>query len=345
MTTTPTPPTSWSDPGPVAVADGIYRIPLPLPTDALKAVNVYAIEDGDDLVLIDAGWVMTESRDALEKGLGQLNHDLGQVTRFLVTHAHRDHYTLGVALRREFGTKVALGLGEQPTLEKLTDPTHNVREAQTARMKVCRAAPLIEGLWALPHVDHDYKQWEFPDEWLTDRQVIDLSTRTLEVVATPGHTIGHVVFVDRDNRLMFSGDHVLPHITPSIGLEPNNKQLPLVSYLQSLALMTELPDLRMLPAHGDVRDSVHARVGELQQHHEIRLRQTLAAVRDGATSAYAVARVLPWTRRERTLDSLDLFNQIMATTETLAHLDVLAERGELTKTTQPDGAFLFEPLD
>src|SRR4249919_3265088 len=58
-------PAGWADPGLFTVAPGVHRVPLPLPTDGLRAVNVYVLEDGDGLVLIDSGWALTESREAL----------------------------------------------------------------------------------------------------------------------------------------------------------------------------------------------------------------------------------------------------------------------------------------
>jgi glyoxylase-like metal-dependent hydrolase (beta-lactamase superfamily II) len=100
---------AWERPGVEPVADGVHRIPLPLPNDGLKAVNVYAIEQDDGLVLIDSGWAMAEAQDLLEQCLGELDHDLGSVRRVLVTHIHRDHYELSITLRKLFGTKVALG--------------------------------------------------------------------------------------------------------------------------------------------------------------------------------------------------------------------------------------------
>lgn len=106
----------WTVPGVYEVAADTWRIPLPLPTDGLRAVNVYALRDGDGFVLVDSGWAIDEARDALAKALAALGAGLGDVRRFLVTHLHRDHYTLGVVLRREFGMPVALGLGEQLSL-------------------------------------------------------------------------------------------------------------------------------------------------------------------------------------------------------------------------------------
>ena len=91
--------THWSDPGADEVAPGVHRLPLPLPTDGLRAVNVYVLETEQGLVLVDGGWAVEESRTRLEAGLSELGHKLGDITRFLVTHVHRDHYTQASVLR------------------------------------------------------------------------------------------------------------------------------------------------------------------------------------------------------------------------------------------------------
>src|SRR5438552_18142890 len=102
---------SWTDPGLFTVAPGVHRVPLPLLTDGLRAVNVYVLEDGDGLVLVDSGWALSEFREALAAALAMLGCGLGDVRHFLVTHVHRDHYTQAVELRRIFGSKVSLGAG------------------------------------------------------------------------------------------------------------------------------------------------------------------------------------------------------------------------------------------
>jgi hypothetical protein len=111
----------WTTGGAWYVERGVYRIPLPLPLDALKAVNVYVIETLEGLVLIDGGWAIIEARELLHRSLASIGYGFGDIRRFLVTHAHRDHFTLATVLGREFGADVALGLGEKPTLELLTD--------------------------------------------------------------------------------------------------------------------------------------------------------------------------------------------------------------------------------
>ena len=193
-----------------------------------------------------------------------------------------------------------------------------------------RRGALVERLRAIwQEGGHDPADWEMPDEWIDGRTELPLGGRELLAVPTPGHTRGHLVYADLAGGLLFAGDHVLPHITPSIGFESAPESSPLDSYLSSLRLMRELPDLRLLPAHGPVTDSVHARVDALLDHHADRLDACAAAVTAGSGTAYETARALTWTRRERHFDDLDLFNQMLATTETRAHLEVLVAQSRL----------------
>jgi hypothetical protein len=76
---------------------------------------------------------------------------------------------------------------------------------------------------------------------------------------------------------------------------------------------------------------VHQRVDELLAHHEQRLIDTAEAIDKGASTGFEAANILTWTRRRRHFDELDLFNQVMAVNETMAHLEVLIERGWLRR--------------
>ena len=328
---------SWTDPGLFTVAPGVHRVPLPLPTDGLRAGNVYAVEDGDGLVLIDSGWALAESRQALAAALAMLGCGLGDVRHFLVTHVHRDHYTQAVELRRIFGSKVSLGAGEHEAIRVLLAGGRRPFEPQLRQLRASGAGMVLERLRALGAAPRSRPPgWEAPDEWLAPHTEIELSTRTLGVVPTPGHTQGHVVFTDKGNGLLFAGDHVLPHITPSIGFEPVSASLPLGDFLESLRVVRALPDMRLLPAHGPVTASAHTRIDELLAHHADRLGRCADAVAAGAGTAYQVASVLRWTRRGRQLADLDPFNQMLAVTETRIHLELLAAQGRLVTSTDGD---------
>jgi glyoxylase-like metal-dependent hydrolase (beta-lactamase superfamily II) len=118
------------------VVPGVHRVPLPLPEDGLRAVNVYVIDDGDGLVLVDGGWSLPESLAAFERALEGIGRDPGAVRDVLVTHIHRDHYTQAVALRRRYGARVLLGAGER-------DGLRAVREAGRGSYLVAYQSSLV----------------------------------------------------------------------------------------------------------------------------------------------------------------------------------------------------------
>jgi glyoxylase-like metal-dependent hydrolase (beta-lactamase superfamily II) len=308
--------------------------------DGLRAVNVYALETEEGLTLVDGGWAIEASRRQLEDSLASIGRKVRDITRFLVTHVHRDHYTQAIALRQEVGAHVSLGLGDRGTLDLVGDPTLSFDPTlpqleRAGAATVARAwARMFEG--SSPQSEF----YEHPDTWLDRDQVLEVGSRELDAVATPGHTQGHFVFADRAAGLLFAGDHVLPTITPSIGFEPAYADQPLGDFLASLAKVRAMPDLRLLPAHGPVTASTHARVDELVAHHDERLALCLAAVQGRRVAAYDVAGELPWTRRGRHLDELDVFNAALASMETMAHLELLVAQGRLTRA-EDDGVRVY----
>lgn len=324
--------THWTEPGAWPVAPGVHRIPLPLPMDGLRAVNVYVLETDDGLTLIDGGWAIDVSRTQLEQSLKEIDREVGDIRRFLVTHVHRDHYTQAVTIRREVGSHVSLGIGDRATLDAIHDPDPGGTDPHVALLERTGASSLARAWGEFTRTQTlDLAMWEHPDTWLEGDVSLEVGDRALDAVHTPGHTRGHYVFADRTDSLLFAGDHVLPTITPSIGFEPALADNPLGDFMASLTKVRGLPDLALLPAHGPVAPSSHARVDELLAHHEHRLALCVAAIGNGALSSYDVAGALPWTRHERTLASLDVFNSALATLETRAHLELLVARGELAR--------------
>jgi glyoxylase-like metal-dependent hydrolase (beta-lactamase superfamily II) len=326
----------WSKEGAWKVADGIHRIPLPLPMDGLKAINVYVIETDDGLTLIDGGWSIEAARDLLEKCLRDVGYGFADIRRFLVTHVHRDHFTLATVLGHEYGADVSLGLAEKPALEVLNDPTLD-RNPFLDVLRTAGAHELAE-LWAAGDGGGpDPSMWLFPDTWLDGDHEISVGARTIDAVHTPGHTPGHYVFADKAAGLLFAGDHVLPTITPSIGFTVPPTPDPLGDFMASLTKVRALPDLQILPAHGPVAPSSHQRVDELLSFHDRRLDLSLAALADGPATGFTVAHQLGWTRHEKAYDELDEFSQGMAAMETKAHLELLVAQGRATREDSAAG--------
>jgi glyoxylase-like metal-dependent hydrolase (beta-lactamase superfamily II) len=357
---------AWTEEGAHLVASGVHRIPLPLPSDGLRAVNVYAIEAGSGLVLIDSGWALANALDQLERSLVAIGAGLPDVRQFLVTHMHRDHYTQAVEVRRLFGTPIALGEGEKPSIDGLLSSDFRPLRAQLAILRAAGAATVADRLTEVtsgsladrkqPTRDQGFDVlspghpalrpgttvgaalgYEAPDEWIGGHQVFEIGSRTLTAIETPGHTRGHVVFADTEAGLLFAGDHVLPHITPSIGFQEAPSAEPLREYLQSLNVVRRLPDMQLLPAHGPVMPSTHARIDELTDHHAERLRIMADVLSGGECTGYDVALSIAWTSRQRKLGDLDLMNQMLAVCETVYHLDLLVAQGVAVSQTAEDG--------
>lgn len=318
-------PDDWTEPGVYRIADGVFRVPLPLPFDGLRAVNGYVLMEADGPVLVDPGWAMRDTEKALVAALRELGCELGDVTVCVATHLHWDHYTQALILREKLGTRVLLGRGERHTIAAF-DYRNGLHAGEVVELRRSGAPELAERIAEVfPELRELDMPFEPPDEWLDDGDRVG----RLDVVATPGHTRGHVVLLDEANQLLLTGDHVLPHITPAIGFETAPEELPLRSYMQSLQLLKDMPDALLLPAHGPVTPSVHTRVDQLIAHHEKRLDAALTEVRRGADTAFAVADALPWTRRAKRFAEIRLMDQMMAVLEMDAHLKVLVDQGLL----------------
>lgn len=306
------------------VNDSVHRIELPLPFDDLHIVNAYAVIGTTGVTLIDPGWSSPESEAVLLRALNSLGASRSDVRRTLVTHAHPDHFTLAVAWQRDHGIPIHLGVDEAPSVLAF-EPTSTRFPHQAELLERAGAPALAAIIRDLPLEDYEAAMtFAAPEVWLDDQQRIDCDGEILLAHATPGHTRGHVAYQQLSTGAFFTGDHVLPRITPSIGLELVPEELPLANYLASLELLLRLDDGPMLSAHGPVTTSVHARVHELLAHHQERFATIIELQASGLTTAHEIAAAMTWTRHGRALTDLHDVHQMTAVVEVLSHLDVLA---------------------
>ena len=215
-----------------------------------------------------------------------------------------------------------------------------------AELAVAREAEFLRGLGAsraeAAAAVGDATGWEvftataLPDRLIEDGELADVPGWKLRALHTPGHTPGHLCFVDERSRRLFSGDHVLPRITPNISVQRGDPASPLHSYLESLAQTRDLDVDEVLPAHEWRFRGLAARVDAITAHHERRLTELLDAVRRHPGSApWQLAGELTWSR-----PWADYGGQmrIFAVTETAAHVHQLERRGLVTASeTSPPG--------
>lgn len=308
----------------------VWCIELPLPTPDLPSVNAYVIAAGDGVTIIDPGFSTAESERILVDSLSELAIAVSDVAQILVTHLHWDHYSQALKWQRKHGIQVGLGRGERQAILRASEQEEMYGD-QAVLLQQAGADALAERVRRLqPEPFERDVVTAPPDRWLDSGMRIECGATHLVALATPGHTRGHMVFEKPDENLIFTGDHVLPRITPSIGFEPRPDPRALHKYLDSLRILLHRAPTTMLPAHGKLGGDVGARAEELLAHHDQRLDEICALVTPQSCTAYDIARRMRFTRKLRSVEDLDVVHAMSAVLEVESHLRVLEARRRVT---------------
>jgi glyoxylase-like metal-dependent hydrolase (beta-lactamase superfamily II) len=314
----------------VEVLEGIYRLELPMPFE-LKHVNVYLLRDGAGFTLIDTGLQTDESRQALNQKLAEMTVPVDDISRILITHIHPDHFGLAGELRDRSGAELVIHRLEvalmEPRYARAEDLVHDVAEWLSKNGVPPAEAEFLK---SASMAAREFVSVVEPDTLLEGAERLPLGSSELLVVWTPGHSPGHCCFYWPDRRILFSGDHLLPKISPNIGLHPQSGADPLDDYIQSLQRIQRLAIDTVLPAHGDPFQDHGNRIGTIIQHHEDRKR-ALLELANAPKSGWELAGLLFQGIRDR-----NVFQQRLALQETLAHCQSLAMDGRLRKQVSRD---------
>ncbi|HTX62571.1 MAG TPA: MBL fold metallo-hydrolase [Acidimicrobiales bacterium] len=313
------------------VRPGLWSIPVPIPINPLRYVLVYAFElAGGGVALVDAGWDTDEAWNALIDGHAMLGASIGDVRAVVVTHIHPDHYGLAGKVREASGAWVALHPADAGLLhERYVDVEGLMASMRTLLALSGVPAETLPDLTEASMQVRTFVSMAPPDVLLEDRQAIDAPGWDLRAIWTPGHSPGHVCLYSEDRRLLLSGDHVLPRITPNISFHSQQVANPLGDYLESLARLRHLEPDEVLPAHEYRFSDLGARLTEIEQHHAARLAAIEAAIvaRPGST-AWELTTSLTWSRPWADVPP---YMRRAANGETLAHLVLLERRGQVRR--------------
>ena len=136
------------------------------------------------------------------------------------------------------------------------------------------------------------------------RDVISVGHRKFEVIWTPGHAPGHCVIYLRKEKVMIVGDHLLPKITPHVGLYPDATGDPLGDFINSQQKVQKFDVEHVLPAHGNVYSDHRHRANQLIEHHQYREAEMLDLIREKAADRIR-CRAANFRRRRTTDFSCD----------------------------------------
>jgi glyoxylase-like metal-dependent hydrolase (beta-lactamase superfamily II) len=320
---------------------GLHQIRLPLIDSPLGWVNAYLIAGDAGYTLVDCGWDTPDVLDALRKGIDEIGVRLEQIRSLVITHNHPDHYGLAGRLVKLSRCSLVMHHLEAVHIESRYASTENLlgEMSEWLRINGCPAADLKQlttssmGIASRVNI-------ALPDTLVNGGEHLDTGRYDFEIVWTPGHSAGHICLYERQRPLFISGDHILNPITPNIGLHAQSMGNPLADYLDSLEAVRELDVETVLPAHGEQFAGLQWRVDELLAHHEERLNEIRAALHRGPGSAYEVSAHLKYGRSGRRFADMQSFQQRMAVTEVLSHLELLHGRREVRKLNR-DGVILY----
>ncbi|VDC23606.1 MBL fold metallo-hydrolase [Pseudogemmobacter humi] len=320
----------------IEVAPGILWLRLPLPM-ALDHVNVFALEDGDGWTLIDTGLHSRRMVALWERLLaGPLRGR--PVRRVVVTHHHPDHIGMaGWFLARGaellitrtawlYGRMLTLDVEERPSPAALAFWRRaGMDEAELARRAGERPFNFADCVHPLPP---GFTRLE-------EGQSLRIGGRDWEVRIGHGHAPAHATLWSEG--IVLGGDQLLPGISANIGVWPTEPEAdPLAEWLESCTRLSAFAreDQLVLPGHKLPFTGLPFRLRQMIENHISaldRLTEFLAAPRR-ATDCFPVL-----FRRGIPPDQTGL-----ALAESVAHLNHLLRRGELSRSLGPDGAWLWQ---
>ncbi|MBR3366400.1 MAG: MBL fold metallo-hydrolase [Lachnospiraceae bacterium] len=323
------------------VCKNIYRIGVALPGNPLRELNSYFLRGDDRDLLIDTGFRRPVCREALQAGLDELGSDPAR-RDVLCTHLHSDHSGMADLFAGP-GRRIYMGRTDLARISGLL-PVE-------AWLKMYTRFPLegfSEELLREVFASNPARTEAMPkrDPRLTpldDGDILSVGPYRLETLLVPGHTPGNCMFYLREQRIMFTGDHILFDITPNITSWPGVADS-LGDYLASLRRVRDLPVDLALPGHRKTGD-YGARIDQLLAHHERRLAEALSIIRsEPGLCAYEIAGRMKWKIRAADWDSFPVIQKWFATGECFSHLDYHLTQGTVL-CVERDGLRRYYPAD
>jgi glyoxylase-like metal-dependent hydrolase (beta-lactamase superfamily II) len=321
------------------VTPGLWSLPVPIPDNPLGYTLVYLFETRKGPVLVDAGWDDPSSWEALCAGVAATGHAISDVHGILSTHHHPDHHGMTGRVQEASGCWVAL----HPLDNQLVARHDHLQEDQWLQQQWAAlldagadeadlGPPPTPGRWRRP------VHGVVADVALEDGMRPDVPGWDVQAIWTPGHSPGHTCFFVRGPELLLAGDHVLPVITPNIGLfaAEDPERDPLGDFFRSLRKVAAYPAIEVLPAHQRRFTGLVSRVAELLEFHLNRLRSIERSLAPGPRTAWEIASEMPWNRR---WEDIPPMMKRLAVSEALAHVRYLERLGrvelvrDLTPTT------------
>ena len=328
----------------ILVAPGIYWLRMPLPFK-LDHINLWLLEDhdanGDGWTIVDTGFGVAETHALWERHFIETMRGL-PVKRIIVTHYHPDHVGCAAWLHTRTGAPVWMTATEFLSAHAAAEDTSGFDRANSANLFVAHGLAKIRPDFAAAQNERSasYKRGvpAVPRQYhrIMDGDCLRIGKRQWSVITAFGHAPEHATLYSADDNIFISGDQVLPRITTNVGVWGNQPEAnPLKLFLDGMQKFLPLPTSTLvLPSHDRVFTGLHERIAELATHHDARLTDLLAAIREPKSAA----EILPVLFKRE----LDLHQLVFAIGEAIAHLHYLWYAGRAKRSLDADGIYYFQ---
>lgn len=316
--------------------DGVDWLRMPLPF-ALSHINLWTLRDGTDdrIAIVDTGIHSKKSREIWRATIAGR-----PLTRVIVTHLHPDH--VGCAGWLCDDNDVELWMPRQEYLLCRILVADTGRAAPEAGVRFYNSAGFPDD--ALARYQEMFGMFgkfvaPLPESYhrLTDRMLVAIDGSDWEIVMGHGHSPEHACLFNAERNVVISGDQLLPTISSNVSVYPTEPHAnPLKDWIESLAeLKQRLPaDVLVLPAHGSPFRGAHQRLDALTEEHMTGLSKLF----DLCAEPRRAVDVFPALFRAKISDN----NLIMATGESIAHLNYLLNEGALQSELDKDGVRWYQ---
>jgi glyoxylase-like metal-dependent hydrolase (beta-lactamase superfamily II) len=332
------------------ILDGIYQLLTPFPqftfadakrmrvelekaprvTKGLPYVLPYMVRSGGETLLIDCGWNTDDAYSALEETMQEHGAHPSEVNKLFITHVHPDHFGMAGRLKRLSDCDVIIHEKDAEFIKARYLAPRGLTEDMSRFMTANGVPPMDSPAMAMGSMNMIDKVAPVPpDTEVKGGEDLHIGSFEFEIIWTPGHSPGHICLYEPNHKVLFTGDHILPTITPNVSIHAQTHGSPLGDYMRSLQKLEDLDVKYVLPAHEFDTTELKKRIYEIHHHHEERLDEMVAATDRGGSTAWEVAGRVKWATGM--LEDFEPFMQRAAVGETIAHLEYLFEQGRLAK--------------
>ena len=232
----------------VRVTPLIFRVVANNPGPfTFKGTGTYIVSAGKDAAVIDPGPDLPEHIEALKRALAGR-----RVTHILVTHCHSDHSPAAGPLKAWSGA-TTYGFGQHGSGQDINSED---------------GGPKVEA-----GADMDF----VPDVRMKDGEIVSGNGFSFEGVHTPGHTSNHLCFALREEKALFTGDHIMGWST-TVVTPPDGD---MAQYIASVKKLEARDDRTLYPTHGAPIADPKPFLAAYLEHRYDRERQVLACIEGG----------------------------------------------------------------